>query len=263
MHVRLTSPARMPRRRHSRLTAAGAAALCAAYSPPLYLLTQDPALTTGPAEQKTVDAERRHASHPERQLPPARCTTTTHIRQVTLTQGEAFFNVTKHQSRPFVVLIGTARSSPSAPPSKCAATTRGLRLHRHPHRRPRRHRTLCACPIHPAAGSRTRTHPTRSPVSASISPPNSPDLIDPPSMERVTAWQHGQLIFEDASLRDAAHEFNRYGTHKLTDRRDVPATSASAACFASAIPKASHEPMANAYQLRIINRGGRNNSHRS
>ncbi len=35
--------------------------------------------------------------------------------------------------------------------------------------------------------------------------------LDKPSLEKVTAWQRGQLVFEDTPLSEAVAEFNRYG----------------------------------------------------
>jgi transmembrane sensor len=45
---------------------------------------------------------------------------------------------------------------------------------------------------------------------------NDAERIDVPSIARLTAWQRGQLIFDDASLSEAAAEFNRYGRDKIT-----------------------------------------------
>jgi len=62
----------------------------------------------------------------------------------------------------------------------------------------------------PNAGITLLTPGQRLRFSAKVTQP-----VDQPSIDKVTAWQRGQLIFEDASLREAAQEFNRYGKRKL------------------------------------------------
>lgn len=36
-------------------------------------------------------------------------------------------------------------------------------------------------------------------------------VLDRPNLEQGTAWQHGQVYFDDATLADAVAELNRYG----------------------------------------------------
>ena len=83
---------------------AGMAILCAAFISAMYVL-RDNTFATGPAEQRTVELSdgtqvslnansRVVVQYDDR------------VRKVTLTSGEALFNVTKHQPRPFVVVIG-------------------------------------------------------------------------------------------------------------------------------------------------------------
>jgi transmembrane sensor len=45
---------------------------------------------------------------------------------------------------------------------------------------------------------------------------DAPGVVDAPSIDKVTAWQRGLLIFDDASLSEAAAEFNRYGSLKIS-----------------------------------------------
>jgi transmembrane sensor len=71
----------------------------------------------------------------------------------------------------------------------------------------------------------------------------------------MTAWQRGQLIFEDTSLIEAAAEFNRYGSHKITiDGPDLGKLRVGGV-FRIGDPTSFAQAMANAYHLRIINRG--------
>jgi len=94
-------------RRTSRSThvgLAGAAVLALVLAAVFYLL-KDPSLSTGYAEHKTValaDGTEVTLNANSRLIVDY----TDKLRKVTLTQGEVLFNVTKHQSRPFVVVIG-------------------------------------------------------------------------------------------------------------------------------------------------------------
>jgi transmembrane sensor len=81
------------------------------------------------------------------------------------------------------------------------------------------------------------------------------DVKDSPSIDKVTAWQRGQLIFDDTSLSEAAAEFNRYGSNKIAiDGRAVEKLRVGGV-FRIGDPSSFAQAMANAYHLRIINRG--------
>ena len=103
--VRLSSTRKS--RRRTGLSVAGAAALALVLAAAFYWLT-DPALSTGYGEQKTVDlADGTQVTlNANSRLS---INYTDQVRQTTLIQGEALFNVTKHQSRPFVVVIGSRK----------------------------------------------------------------------------------------------------------------------------------------------------------
>ncbi len=102
-----TSKASRSRPRVSLQALAGMAVLCVASILAVYFL-HDATLVTGPAEQRTVELSdgtqvslnansRLIVQYDDR------------VRKVTLARGEALFNVTKHQGRPFVVVIGTRK----------------------------------------------------------------------------------------------------------------------------------------------------------
>ncbi len=40
-------------------------------------------------------------------------------------------------------------------------------------------------------------------------------VVDRPSVDAVTAWRHGEVVFSNATLKDAADEINRYGPVKV------------------------------------------------
>jgi transmembrane sensor len=242
-----------PRVRHASSTTrfglVGAAALTLVFAAAFYLL-KDPSLSTGYAEQKTVtlaDGTEVTLNANSRLLVDY----TNRVRQVTLARGEALFNVTKHQSRPFVVIIGSR---------KVIALGTSFDVRRDDTREPSFTVTLIEgrVAIQPLAA------PDLMPLSAMdaitlLNPGqrlriagNTPDTLDTPSIDKVTAWQRGQLIFEDTSLRDAAKEFNRYGKRRLSVDASVSDRFRVGGVFRIGDPDSFAHAMANAYQLRII-----------
>ena len=73
----------------------------------------------------------------------------------------------------------------------------------------------------------------------------------------MTAWQHGQLIFEDTSLAEAAAEFNRYGAVKLLIDSPRIARLRVGGVFRIGDPSSFAQAMASAYQLRVVDQGRR------
>ena len=244
---------RTTRARASRYALAGAAALCLLLAATFYLL-RDPILSTGYAEQKTVDLtdgtqvtlnanSRVIVDYNDR------------LRQVTVSQGEVLFNVTKHQSRPFVVIIGSR---------KVVALGTSFEVRREDAREPSFTVTLIEGRVAIEALRTPVISPFESGEATTLLNPgqrlrfaaNTPDAVDSPAIDKVIAWQHGQLIFEDTSIRDAAAEFNRYGKRRLTIDASVSDTIRVGGVFRIGDPDSFARAMANAYQLRIIENTG-------
>jgi transmembrane sensor len=239
---------RKPRRR-TGFIGAGAVALALLLAGAFYWL-KDPALATGYAEQKTVDLadgtqvtlnanSRLIVNYTDR------------AREVSLTQGEALFNVTKHQSRPFLVIIGSR---------KVIALGTSFEVRREDARDPSFTVTLIEGRVAIEPLSAPNLLPVEPGEAITLLAPgqrlrfagNAPDAIDSPPIDKVTAWQRGQLIFEDTSIRDAAKEFNRYGKRRLAIDASVPSTIRVGGVFRIGDPDSFARAMANAYQLRII-----------
>jgi transmembrane sensor len=235
--------------RASRVALAGAAALSLLLGTAFYLL-RDPVLSTGYAEQRIVDLSdgtQVTLNANSRVI----IDYTDRLRQVTLIQGEVLFNVTKHQTRPFVVITGSR---------KVVALGTSFEVRREDTPEPSFTVTLIE--------GRVAVEPLRAPVisSVDISKENtvlkpgqrlrfaahSPDAVDSPAIDKVTAWQHGQLIFEDTSIRDAAAEFNRYGKRRLKIDPSVSNQIRVGGVFRIGDPDSFAHAMTSAYQLRII-----------
>jgi transmembrane sensor len=230
---------------------AGMSALCIAAICTAYLL-RDGTLTTGPGEQRTVELSdgtqvslnansRVVIQYDER------------VRKVTLARGEALFNVIKHQPRPFVVVIGdrkvvamgtsfeVRREDPAG--SAFAVTLVEGRIAIEPLSWPD------AMPSDSLSGLKLLNPGERMRFDGKAA-----EKKDSPEIARVTAWQRGQLIFEDTSLSEAAAEFNRYGSHKLIIDGAELGKLRVGGVFKISDPSSFALAMANAYHLRILNR---------
>jgi transmembrane sensor len=231
---------------------AGMTILCAAFVSAVYFL-HDGTLTTGPAEQRTVELSdgtqvslnansRVVVQYDDR------------VRKVTLTSGEALFNVTKHQPRPFVVVIGdrkviamgtsflVRREEPAG--SAFAVTLVEGRVAIEPISWPD------VLPSNTVTGLNLLNPGERLRFASAAT-----EVKDSPSIDKVTAWQRGQLIFDDTSLNEAAAEFNRYGTNKIAIDGPAVGKLRVGGVFRIGDPVSFAQAMVSAYHLRIINRG--------
>jgi transmembrane sensor len=236
----------------SRPVLACVAVLIVALVAAIYL-ARDGTLSTGPGEQKTVelsdgtqvslDANSRvTVQYDER------------VRKVTLTSGEALFNVIKHQPRPFVVVIGdrkviamgtsfmVRREQPDG--SAFAVTLVEGRVAVEPISWPD------VLPQDVVAGVKLLNPGQRLRFEG-----DSAETVDSPSIDKITAWQHGQLIFDDTSLSEAAAEFNRYGSNTITIDSASAGKLRVGGVFRIGDPSSFAHAMANAYHLKIIKRG--------
>jgi transmembrane sensor len=231
---------------------AGMAALCGALACTIYLLRDD-TLATGPSEQRIVDLtdgsqvtlnanSRVVVQYNDR------------VRKITLATGEALFDVVKDRSRPFVVVAG---------PRKVIAMGTAFEVRRE----------------EPAGSTFAVTlvegHVAIEPISSPDTLPNATgngvtllnpgerlrfagatnQSLDSPSIEGVTAWRRGQLIFDNTSLGEAAAEFNRYGTRQLAVDGTAAQSLRVGGVFKISDPYSFAQSMAGTYHLQIIVRG--------
>jgi transmembrane sensor len=240
------------RPRASVLALAGMGVLCAALLVTIALL-RDGTLVTGPGEQRTVElsdgtqvslnANSRIVIQYDDQ-----------VRKVRLVRGEALFNVIKHQLRPFVVVIGDRKviAMGTSFEVRCedpvgsafAVTLVEGRIAIEPISWPD------ALPSESLSGLRLLSPGERLRFDG-----KSSEKKDSPAIDRVTAWQRGQLIFDDTSLSEAAAEFNRYDSRKLSiDGPDLGRLRVGGV-FKISDPASFAQAMASTFHLRIVDRG--------
>lgn len=80
--------------------------------------------------------------------------------------------------------------------------------------------------------------------------------LDTPSMENATAWRRGQVILDDTPLRVAAEEMNRYNSIKLVIESPEAAELLVNGLFQAGDSTHFANAVAQAYGLRIVERGG-------
>ena len=241
----------LPRRSRLPLYAA-AAAVCAILLVTLYFF-EDASLRTAPGEQRTValsdgtevtlSANTRLRIHYDR-----------NTRFVALERGEALFQVMHHEPRPFVVgidahkviAIGTTfdvRREDGASAAFTVTLVDG---------RVAVERNEAPNTLPPTSGSGVTVLDVGERLHRAE---GSADRLDRPSLERVTAWQKGELIFDDVSLQEAVREFNRYGAARITLVDSASAQYRVGGVFRIGDPGSFALAMTNAYPLRMSRRG--------
>lgn len=230
----------------------GAAILCGVLIAAAYFLRAG-ALVTGPGEQRTVelsDGTQISLDANTRVL----LQYDDRVRRVTLAAGEAIFNVAKHQPRPFVVVAGDRKviamgtsfmiRCEDAGGSAFAITLVEGRVAVEPISWPD------ALPSTVAPGLKLLNPGQRLRFQG-----DSAGSVDSPSVDKITAWQRGELIFDDTSLSDAAAEFNRYGSKRITIDSETAGRLRMGGVFRIGDPSSFALAAANAYHLRLVNRG--------
>jgi transmembrane sensor len=243
---------RFPRLRFAAAVVASTAVTCVAVLTALHFL-RDGTFATGPGEQRMLtlsDGTQVTMNANSRMLVQF----DDHVRMVALAAGEASFDVAKHQVRPFAVVIGdrkvvalgtsfmVRRDEPGG--SAFTVTLLEGRVAVEP---------LSLPDVLPGQSAAVRV---LRPGERLRFADHSPEIVDSPSIERVTAWRRGLLIFDDASLSEAAAEFNRYGPVKITIGDADIGKIRVGGVFNMGDPTDFAQAVANTYDLRIINRTG-------
>jgi transmembrane sensor len=139
-------------------------------------------------------------------------------RAVELQKGEALFEVAKHSDWPFIVKVGDrqVRALGTVFVVRCDAANLTVTL------------VEGKVVVSAAADQGADTQQSASQAmprpeeAVTLSPgqrltleTNEPATIDRPPLNRVTAWQRGQVAFDNTSLADAVAEMNRYSSIRL------------------------------------------------
>jgi transmembrane sensor len=187
------------------------------------------------------------------------------FRQVNLEKGEALFEVAKRPEWPFVVTagdrqvtaLGTAfivrrdekdlavtlvEGKVTVSPIKFVST--GV-----PKRQGEGASTVPQRTPDPDAASVFTLSPGQRLTLASSAPPK----VDRPPLERVTAWQRGQVAFDSTPLADAVAEMNRYSTVRLLVEDPSTAAIRVSGIFRAGDSADFARAVAKTYRLQVRN----------
>jgi transmembrane sensor len=228
-----------------------------------WFYTRDPGLTTRSGEQRTLsleDGTRVYLNTASRM----------HVRysrmsrRVELDDGEAFFEVAKHADWPFVVIAGgrqvVARGTAflvRRDDERIAVTLVEGKVTVAP-----AGETVAAAA--PAAGASTsqplspegaKDHFTLSPGQRVTFAGHDAPKLDQPSLERVTAWQRGQVVLDHTPLADAVAEMNRYSDIILKIEDPEARRAEVTGIFRTGDSEYFAQAVSETYHLRVASRG--------
>jgi transmembrane sensor len=190
------------------------------------------------------------------------------LRQVNLEKGEALFEVAKRPEWPFVVTAGNQQVTALGTefivrwdskdlavtlvegkvivsPVKFVSTGASKRQEEGASTTPER------TPGPDAAAEFTLSPGQRLTLAGSASP-----KVDRPPLERVTAWQRGQVAFDDTPLKEAVAEMNRYSTMRLQIEDPSAAAIRVSGIFRAGDSANFAQAVAKTYRLQVRDQGG-------
>ncbi|MCY1288888.1 FecR protein [compost metagenome] len=204
------APRQLRRRRGRQLMARAAVAILAIGS--LWTLSWSAGLVPGSIRYYAAQPERRQVTLPDdSQVELNRRTALFYLgytdrRSVSLTDGEAYFDVQRNVHRPFVIrtdnnevrVTGTHFNIWTEPQRTAVTVTQGSVL-------------VSPLPSNAIANQATQLTPGMQAVFA----PGRAMQLSQVDTTGITAWRNGKLMLQDISLRDALPLINRYLTLPL------------------------------------------------
>jgi transmembrane sensor len=132
-----------------------------------------------------------------------------HLRRVRLIRGEAWFNVSKHPTWPFVVSVGDQEVRALGTSFIVRRDAQDLSV------------TLVDGQVSVTPSARNEDAPSQAPQILApgqrlVISRHHELAVDRPELNRVTAWERGQVEFAETPLEDAVTEMNRYTTTHIT-----------------------------------------------
>lgn len=227
----------------TRAAAAVAAVAAIAVLGTLYFF-QESGVRTGIGEQRTLvldDGSRIHLN------------TSTRVavryddrqRRVELASGEALFEVAKHHSRPFVVVAGDRQVTALGTSfivrreeQQLAVTLMEGKVAVSP--------VADEVELKPSKTVRTLSPGERLTIAAAHR-----EQIDRPAMDKVTAWQRGQVALDSTPLSDAVAEMNRYSHTRIIIEQPQTARIPVSGIFRAGASADFAQAVGRTYGLRV------------
>ncbi|MEW9570262.1 FecR domain-containing protein [Rhodanobacter sp. Si-c] len=169
-------------------------------------------------------------------------------RRILLDRGEAIFDDTEDSRRPFIVQAGDRAIS-------ALGTTFDVRNDPHVFEV-----TLIdgKVKVGPAASGQADTQhgeTVLSPGERVILRPGGEQTVDRPNLEEITAWQRGELIFDDATLGKVVSELNRYGNTHVFLGNPALAQLRVSGVFVTRDPVEAANAIARLHNLNVMRSG--------
>jgi transmembrane sensor len=170
-------------------------------------------------------------------------------RRIVLSHGEATFKDTEDPQRPFIVQAGDRKVLALGTAFDVRSDPRLLQV------------TLMegqveVSPVGPGqVGARVDEKAVLSPGERMTVRPGGEQTLDRPNLEEITAWQRGQVMFDNATLAEVMAELNRYGNTHV--RLDDPALAQLrvSGVFTTRDPIEAARAVARLHSLNIVSSG--------
>jgi transmembrane sensor len=176
-------------------------------------------------------------------------------RRVRLDRGEALFEVASHRGWPFVVAADGREITALGTQFVVRRNERDLAVILVDGKvAVDREGSLPESRQHPAHALSSRAL-TLSPGERVTFTHAAPPKIDRPTLARVTAWQRGQVAFDNTSLADAAAEMNRYSPQRIVIEDQSVAAIRISGIFQAGNLSNFSQALAAAYHVRARTEG--------
>jgi transmembrane sensor len=170
-------------------------------------------------------------------------------RRILLHRGEAIFDDTQDTRRPFIVQAGARAIAALGTTFDVRNDPQSLEV------------TLIdgKVEVSPAASGQTAAQHGETTV---LSPGERVTLraggeqtVDRPNLEQITAWQRGELIFDDATLEKVVSELNRYGSIRVSLGNPALARLRVSGVFVTRDPVEAVQAIARLHKLNVVRSG--------
>jgi transmembrane sensor len=178
------------------------------------------------------------------------------FRRIRLDRGEAMFDVTHDPSRPFVVQVGNdqVRALGTAFVIRRGGTTAAVTLLRGRVEISRKADTNQASPFHASPAAQKLA--VLVPGERALIGGDATVVLDHPQLEAVTAWRHGEVLFSNTRLADAAQELARYGGPNVVMASQSIADMRISGVFSTDKPEEFAEAVAELHGLHVEQQDG-------
>jgi transmembrane sensor len=186
-------------------------------------------------------------------------------RRVELEKGEALFEVAQNSALPFIVTAGDrqVRALGTAfvvrrDPQQLAVTLVEGKVAVSGDSKQETASLLTASTHSPAsAGSKVATADvfTLDPGQRVTFASGQPPKVDRPRLEKITAWQHGQVSLDNTTLADAVSEMNRYNRMQLVVEDPEVAAIRISGIFRAGDTENFVQALVRTYHLQVQDRG--------